>query len=133
MTTVQNEYWKRKETERANRAMEEIKRQELSESFRHNSVTERETNRSNLANEGIKSLEANAKLMSSRAQATKNYAEAALTGTKGEQQKLYLARDKRTYTPFNNWMAGVVEPTRTLGGAIGDVVQIGSSIVKALR
>lgn len=133
MTTVQNEYWKRKETERANRAMENIKRQELSEQFRHNSVTERETNRTNLVNEGIKALDANAKLMQSKASAAKNYAEAALTGTKGAQQKLYLARDQRTYTPFNNWMAGVVEPTRTLAGVAGEVVQIGSNIVKALR
>lgn len=133
MTTVQNEYWKRKETERANRAMEQIKREELSESFRHNSVTEREANRTNVANEAIKALDANSRLLVNRSAATKNYADAALTGTKGEQQKLYLARDKRTHTPFNNWVSGVVEPVRTLAGSVGDVVSIGSSIVKALK
>lgn len=78
-------------------------------------------------------MDANSKAMLSKAQAAKNYADASLTGTKGEQQKLYLARDKRTHTPFNNWMAGVVEPVRTLAGSVGDVVSIGSSIVKAIK
>lgn len=56
MTRNQIDYQKHLETQRANRAGEELKRQELREGARHNVATEGETGRHNLVSEGLESF-----------------------------------------------------------------------------
>lgn len=133
MTLVQNEYHKRKETERANRANEEIKRNELSESKRHNWATERETNRSNLAkeyetnrtnlaNEGIKRLEANSKVLLNQSNARLNDARTQSENVSRARNELQLDRDKEVYGSVNNELAGTLEPIRQGANILGSVL-----------
>lgn len=149
MTLVQNEYHKRKETERANRANEEIKRSELAEAGRHNLATEyeatrsnmakeRETNRSNLAKEAethrsnlaseqISRLEANSRALLNQSNAELNRSRTASEDVSRQRSQLQLDRENEVYGKVNNELAGTLEPIRQgveiLGSAMGAIGQ----------
>lgn len=140
MTIVQNEYWKRKETERANRAQEALKHQELTEqarhnvagereNFRHNYAVEGETNRTNLANEAIKRLEANSKVLLNDSNIRLNDTRMAGANIDNARNQLQLNRDEEIYSDVNNELAGTLEPIRQGASIVGQVVGIvGSGI-----
>lgn len=161
MTLIQNEYWKRKESERSNRANEDIKRSEIAETRRHNVssetetsrhnvategetnrhnlATEGETNRSNLASEAIRRAETNSKVLLNAANANKANKEAALVDKKivqtdlsNQNDALVLNRTKEVYSSANNELAGTLEPIRQGVEIVGSALGAVASGTKAI-